>query len=150
MNSQWLSQAELLAGHPSCTVKEMEFGKWNRKQESVADKERETKTSSNLFFLFPYWKKRKLNLSWPISPRHSQRQDKIFLQESLEVKPIQLVSTAKLSRSKKLGGIMNWLKLVIAIQWMKPLITEMATFSHFKTVLGWVANKRDCRNKGLT
>lgn len=149
MNSQWLSQAELLAVHPSCTVKEMEFGKWNGKWKSVVNKERETKTSSNFFF-FPCWKNRKLNLSWPISSHRPQRQDKIFLQESLEVKPIQLVSTAKLSSSKKLGGIMNWLKLVIAIQWMKPLITEMATFSHFKTVLGWVANKRDWRNKGLT
>lgn len=50
MNSQRLPQAELSAVHPSCTVKEMEFGKWNRKQESVVDKDSEIKTSSNLFF----------------------------------------------------------------------------------------------------
>lgn len=50
MNSQPLSQAELLAVHPSYTVNEMEFGKLNRKWESVVDKEREIKTSSNFFF----------------------------------------------------------------------------------------------------
>lgn len=44
---------------------------------------------------------------------------------------------------------MNWLKPVIAIQWRKPLIMEMAMFSRFQTLLGWTANKRDCRNRGL-
>lgn len=50
MNSQPLSQAELLPVHPSYTVNEMQFGKLNRKWESVVDKEREIKTSSNFFF----------------------------------------------------------------------------------------------------
>lgn len=78
MNSQQLSQAELLAVHPSCTVKEMEFGKWNRKQESVVDEDREIKTSSNLLFFFLCWKKRKLNLSWPISPQSPKARQDIF------------------------------------------------------------------------
>lgn len=60
MNSQQLSQAELLAVHPSCTVKEMEFGKWNRKQESVVDEDREIKTSSNLFIFFSMLEKEEI------------------------------------------------------------------------------------------
>lgn len=142
-----LSEVELLAVHPLYTLKEIEFGKLNGKQESLAGKYWEIRTSPHFLFVFPGWKNRKLNLSWPISPHNPQRQYKIFLRESLEVKPIQLVSTAKLSRPKKLSGIMNWLKPVIAIQWRKPLIMEMATFSHFQTLFRCVASKRDWRNK---
>lgn len=46
-------------------------------------------------------------------------------------------------RTQKLGGIMNWLKPVIAIQWGKPFIMKMAIFLHSRL------HRKDT-NKGRT
>lgn len=47
-----VTSSRTFSNAPILHLKKMEFGKWNRKQESLVDKEREIKTSQTFFLLF--------------------------------------------------------------------------------------------------
>lgn len=144
-SSQPLSEVKLLAVPTSCTSKEMGVWKWNTKWEHLVGKNWEIQTS----FFFSRLEKEEIKCEQasqhPKSP--VVRQDLFVGKPWGEANSISSHSVTV--KTQKLGGIMNWLKPVIAIQWRKPLIMEMATFSHFQALLGWAAKKRDHKDKRL-